>query len=367
MKSFFFLLFISISNIDSFHIETPIISSYHNSNCKENCLKHIRFPLQVASVDTLIDETKQLGDFAGVVANEIKARFGEEESKRIIQSWILLDQGYEHEEFIGPSDADPSTSNMHQFSHSYVPGLTCKTFWDTKQFDWCKKIASKHAVIRKEFLKVNNDMEKLKQKGNNIWAEALTEDASAYGLGWKTLVLYDRGTWDPENIQIFPKTVKAIRDSGIPIVEAFFASMEAHSDIKMHSDFTNFVITSHLAVEIPESGKNKCRLTVGDDTREWINGEISVFDTSVMHDAINESDSTRYILMFRVWHPDLTEVEQQALQFIYDCLLIPELVSTNADERLEAEKQLKIVRAFPTFKSGAGFGGSKAKPKKKKK
>ena len=29
------------------------------------------------------------------------------------------------------------------------------------------------------------------------------------------------------------------------------------------------------------SGNNKCRLTVGDTTRQWINGEIMVFDTSI--------------------------------------------------------------------------------------
>ena len=44
-------------------------------------------------------------------------------------------------------------------------------------------------------------------------------------------------------------------------------------------------MTSHLAVEIPESGNNKCRLSIGDETREWINGEIMLFDTSIMHDG----------------------------------------------------------------------------------
>lgn len=323
--------------------------------------------LQVSSVDVPIDNSRKLSHFAGLVADEIKQRFGEDDARRIIESWTLLDQGYEHKEFVGSSDLDPSTSNMHQLAHSYVPGLTCKTFWDVKEFDWCKKLASKYSVIRKEFLQATKDMEKLKKEGNNVWSGALTTDATSYGTGWKTLVLYDRGTWDLANLQVFPKTAKAIRDSEMPIVEAFFASMDARTDIKMHSDFTNFVVTSHLAIDVPESGNNKCRLTIGDDTRQWINGEITLFDTSIMHDAVNESDSTRYILMFRVWHPDLTNTERQALQFIYDCLLIPELVSTDSKERSMAEKQIKMIRAFPKFKTGAGFGGAKSKPKKKKK
>ena len=100
---------------------------------------------------------------------------------------------------------------------------------------------------------------------------------------------------------------------------------------------------------------------------------VMMFDTSIMHDAINESDQTRYILMMRLWHPSLTEVERQALQFTYDCLEMPELVSFNHEERLMAERQLQTIKAFPAIQrskgSGAGFGGgwkAKTEPKQKK-
>jgi aspartyl/asparaginyl beta-hydroxylase (cupin superfamily) len=120
-------------------------------------------------------------------------------------------------------------------------------------------------------------MRRLEQVGNNIWAGALTDDASSYGAGWRTLVLMNRGTWDPTNVNLFPKTATAIKDCGVPVTEVFFASMQPRTDIKMHSDFTNFVLTSHLAIDIPENGSNKCRLTVGDETRQWINGEGKIY------------------------------------------------------------------------------------------
>lgn len=121
-------------------------------------------------------------------------------------------------------------------------------------------------------------MQRLKEEGNNIWAGALTDDASSYGKGWRTLVLMNRGTWDHVNVNLFPKTATAIKDSGVAAAEVFFASMQPHTDIKMHSDFTNFVLTAHLAIDIPESGNNKCRLTVGDETRQWINGEGKILE-----------------------------------------------------------------------------------------
>ncbi len=161
----------------------------------------------------------------------------------------------------------------------------------------------------------------------------------------------DRGVWDQTNVALFPKTSKIVKDSGVPVVELFFASMEPDSKINMHSDFTNFVLTSHLAIDIPYSGSNKCRLTVGDETREWINGKVSLFDTSIMHDAVNEADKTRYILMMRVWHPDLTESDRKALQYLYDCLEIPDLASPDPGSRFMAEQRANLMHEFPQVKT----------------
>ena len=175
--------------------------------------------------------------------------------------------------------------------------------------------------------------------------------------GWKTLVLLNRGQWDDTNANLFPKTAKAIHKSKAPVAEAFFASMKPHTSIKPHSDFTNFVLTSHVPLVIPENGNNKCRLSVGDETRQWIEGKVILFDTSIYHDAINESDEMRYILMLRVWHPDLSNDEREALQFIYDCLEIPELLSQDASIVASAEQQAKMMRDFPLkIESGGGFG-----------
>lgn len=306
--------------------------------------------------------------FAGMVERGLLERFEEKDIQRVLASWRLLEKDYYHKEYVGEPGMEDS-SDMVQECHSYVPGLSITPFWNKEDFDWAQYLESKYAEIRKEFDAVNADMKKLKEEGNNIWAGALTEDASSYGEGWKTLVLMNRGRWDPVNVNLFPKTAKAVHDSGIPATEVFFASMSGPSSIKKHTDFTNFVLTSHLAVDIPYSGENKCRITVGDETKEWINGKVMVFDTSLMHDAVNESDKMRYILMFRLWHPDLTQTERDALQFTFDCLEIPGLVSDKPEERFMAEEIAKGVRAFPILQSkskGSGFGEKKTKGKKPK-
>jgi hypothetical protein len=327
----------------------------------------VALQLSASADSSIIPETHGLPPhtFAGMVEHAMVEKFGEDPARRVIQSWRLLEMGYEHQEFLG--HGDPQTSDTHQHAHSYVPGLKAQPFYDIENHGWCRKLANKYKDIQREFKQVTSDMENLQRQGNNVWASALTEDASSYGAGWKTLVLMDRGIWDPTNTNLFPKTAKAVRDSGAPVTEVFFASMQPHSDIQPHSDFTNFVVTCHLGLDIPESGNNKCRLTIGDETRQWINGQVMLFDTSIRHRAINEADETRYILMLRVWHPDLTPVECQALQFIYDSLALPGLVSTDATERSEAERQLNAFKQFPLVKTGSvGFGGVPGTSKKKK-
>mmetsp|Transcript_14178 Transcript_14178/g.28814 ORF Transcript_14178/g.28814 Transcript_14178/m.28814 type:complete len:296 (-) Transcript_14178:477-1364(-) len=172
--------------------------------------------------------------FAGMIEHGLKERFNETYIERVLTSWRLVDQGYYRKEYVGDKtdEDDIASSSMIQECHSYVPGLSVKSFWDTQEFDWSKTLESRYPEIREEFDAVMGNMEKLQKEGNNIWAGALTDDASSYGEGWKTLVLMDRGRWDPTNANLFPRTAQAIYASGVPATEIFFASMKGPSSIK---------------------------------------------------------------------------------------------------------------------------------------
>lgn len=94
--------------------------------------------------------------------------------------------------------------------------------------------------------------EALKQKGTRIWSAAAREEAIAYGPNWRTLVLQDRSRWSEENAALFPETVRIVKESGCPSVEVFFARQAPGSGIKPHSDGCNFILTSHLGLDVPE-------------------------------------------------------------------------------------------------------------------
>jgi hypothetical protein len=349
--------------------EKTLAQAWIPSNGPPSCCKSLQLSLSAESMPSSLPDTSRplsRHTFAGMIEEELKERFDENHIGRVLTSWRLLNQEYYRKEFVGADPAEDS-EDMVQECHSYLPGLTIQAFWNSQDFEWAKYLEKHYSEIRKEFGAVTENMVKLQSEGNNIWTGALTTDAASYGEGWKTLVLMDRGQWDSVNVNLFPKTAKAVHESGVPATEVFFASMVGPSKIKKHSDFTNFVLTSHLALDIPYSGENKCRLTVGGETRQWINGRCYVFDTSLLHDAINESDQIRYILMLRFWHPDLTPTERQALQFTFDCLEFPGFVSQDPGERFMAEQMAVAVRKFPILSSSSASEGFESKTKQNKK
>jgi aspartyl/asparaginyl beta-hydroxylase (cupin superfamily) len=58
----------------------------------------------------------------------------------------------------------------------------------------------------------------------------------------------------------------------------------------------------------------KCQFRVGYDTRRWNEGEVILFDDTIEHEAFNDSDQLRVVLLFDVWTPLLSLEERQIVQ-----------------------------------------------------
>ena len=56
-----------------------------------------------------------------------------------------------------------------------------------------------------------------------------------------------------------------------------------------------------------------CGLKVADETRVPEEGRLMVFDDTWQHSAWNDSDEPRVVLIFELWHPELTPPEQEAV------------------------------------------------------
>lgn len=138
--------------------------------------------------------------------------------------------------------------------------------------------------------------------------------------------------------------------------EVFFAKQAPHTGIAPHTDWTNFILTAHLALIVPEG---ECVMKVGDHEQSWVEGKGMIMDTSFIHSTRNDTDGTRYVLITRFWHPGLDRVERRALQFIFDCLDDPSTL-----ERQTAGTATTPQRSKKTTKSKSGKKKSGARRKR---
>jgi aspartyl/asparaginyl beta-hydroxylase (cupin superfamily) len=61
-----------------------------------------------------------------------------------------------------------------------------------------------------------------------------------------------------------------------------------------------------------------CWFRVGAERRDWRRGEAWLFDDTIEHEAMNESDALRVILIFDVWHPDLGDRERAGVRALVE-------------------------------------------------
>ena len=81
----------------------------------------------------------------------------------------------------------------------------------------------------------------------------------------------------------------------------------------------------HLPLIVPPG----CGFRVGGETREWVLGKPFAFDDTIEHEAWNDSDQLRAVLIFDVWNPHLS-AEEQTIVADY-CRMVDELSASPAN------------------------------------
>ena len=304
-----------------------------------------------AEVPTLPTASEEVGFGAEVEAAFIEVF--DNKAPRVLECFRRLRRG---EEFVQVHPGEGV-----QRAGSYMEGLTAVAFpeMNSGQYEWLKTVEENAHVIQKEFALAMKDPGSMLVRGNRVWAKAALDEAVAYGPNWRTLVLQDRGVWEESNIKMFPRTHKLLSDMAAPTLEVFFARQDAKTGIASHTDNSNFIQTTHLGIDVPEG---ECWIKVGEHTRNWMNGKIIICDTSFMHETSNDSENDRYVLIMRHWHPEVTEVEKVANQFLFEALDDGESAGV-AVAKKQAQKRLSGLLSVAGGKKkkrggkAGGFGG----------
>ncbi|RQP22624.1 aspartyl/asparaginyl beta-hydroxylase domain-containing protein [Piscinibacter terrae] len=130
---------------------------------------------------------------------------------------------------------------------------------------------------------------------------------------WDMSVLFHMGEKVPSAASA-PDTMAVVGSlplaaSGYCWSDVIFSAHEPKTHLLPHYSRDSFRIRCHLALRVPPG----CRLQVADLTLKWEEGDVIFFSDSFLHETFNDSSEQRVVLIVDLWHPELTEVEQQAI------------------------------------------------------
>jgi aspartyl/asparaginyl beta-hydroxylase (cupin superfamily) len=197
------------------------------------------------------------------------------------------------------------------------PYLSNYEYYERADFPWLDSIEAATDAIREECLGVlSDDPEGVRPYvayGEGLplrqWKEL------NHSRRWGAYFLWNEGERVEDHLARCPRTAAALEAA--PRVDvpgrgptAFFSILEPHTTIPAHHGVTNTRLIVHLPLVVPAG----CRFRVGSDTREWKAGEAWVFDDTIEHEAVNDSDAPRAILIFDIWHPELTMLERELIR-----------------------------------------------------
>jgi aspartyl/asparaginyl beta-hydroxylase (cupin superfamily) len=199
----------------------------------------------------------------------------------------------------------------------HIPFLADYEFHPREAFPWLEGLEAATAAIRAEALAVLA-ADRGGLEPYIAYPEGLPLDQWRelnHSRRWSAYFLWKDGERDEEHCRRCPATMTALAQT--PQIDipsrgptAFFSILDARTHIPPHTGSTNARLTVHLPLILPGS----CRFRVGAETREWRVGEAWVFDDSIEHEAWNDADVSRAILIFDVWNPQLTPLERDLVR-----------------------------------------------------
>jgi aspartyl/asparaginyl beta-hydroxylase (cupin superfamily) len=195
----------------------------------------------------------------------------------------------------------------------FFPGLQPVEFFPRSDFPWLEALESQTAAIRAEFLAVLGReqgfepyLDYASDAPLNQWAELNRSPRwSAYHLIKDGRPVPDHASQCPQTMTALAQTPQPEQPGRTPV--AMFSLLKPRTRIPPHVGISNARLVTHLPLIVPPG----CGFRVGNETREWVPGQAWVFDDTIEHEAWNDSDQLRVVLIFDVWHPALSPQERR--------------------------------------------------------
>lgn len=206
---------------------------------------------------------------------------------------------------------------VQQPVNGHFPYLPALEYFERDHFPWLEALEAKTAEIRRELLSLLAEGEEGFRpyiafdptQPANQWAEL------NHSRRWSAWFFWEDGVRHDAHCARCPATAAALE--ALPLLDlpgkgptALFSILDPHTRIPPHTGSSNVRATVHLPLIVPEG----CGFRVGAETRAFEAGRAWAFDDTIEHEAWNDSDAPRAILILDTWNPLLTEAERAAVR-----------------------------------------------------
>ncbi len=205
----------------------------------------------------------------------------------------------------------------------YMPDLPYHSFYPKEQLPWMSELEAATNSIEAELLVL------LEQQRNRFEPYIHSGiDRPQHNAGdlldsdqWTSAYLWRDGSEQAPTMASCPVTTEFMKSLPLTLIEGFspsvlFSKLDAGARIKPHTGMVNTRLICHLPLLAP----NDCGLRVGDDSRTTIRGDAWAFDDSINHEAWNNSNQQRVILLFDVWRPELDSDERHLVKALLEAV-----------------------------------------------
>jgi len=260
-------------------------------------------------------------DHAKTRSHDLAMRFERHLSDKVAEAGIMpeaLDPRFSESLAILAGRQHPYYQEPKVFLY---PGLPQIAFYDTALFDWVDKLEAAYPALRAEALAA---LESGEGASPYVQVEGHLPDRThtlTNNPSWSAFRFWENGQFFKANAARCPATIDAIGHLPLPFIKdrspmAIFSILEPQTHIPPHNGMLNTRLICHLPLIVPDT----CRLRVGNHTRLVEEGKVLIFDDSIEHEAWNDSDEVRVILLFEIWRPELSADEVKALTALYEAV-----------------------------------------------
>ncbi len=197
-----------------------------------------------------------------------------------------------------------------------VPDLPARTFFEREEFAWSAAVEAATDMVRAELIALMEDGQGFTPYVDHAEGThgALVFKDINRSTNWTSFHFYRHGERIEENCARCPGTAALLDSLDLQRVpgygpEVMFSVLQPHSKIPAHYGAVNGRLVVHLPLIVPAD----CgALRVANEARGWEEGKLLFFDDTFEHEAWNNSDQTRVVLIFDTWNPALSSVERAA-------------------------------------------------------